>query len=88
MKYVLARAGSIEPKPDGRFSYKFFGDRQPVLSRALLLGRATDIPPQFKLLFEVSIELGGPNGQQVPYAKLYKVAPSVSAAASVNDVSQ
>lgn len=102
LKYVLIRAGKIEPNENDRFSYDFYGLYAPGLSNTLLLGPPSQVPPQFKLLYEVRIQMREKHSRQlrdVPYAKLYKIehaevdASTVrrdmsGAAASVNNVAQ
>jgi hypothetical protein len=90
VKYVLTRAGDIKAKGGDKFDYAFFGRRPPGMVRSLLLEPATQAPEQFKLLYEVSVKLGGPNDsdkREVPYAKLFKVE-SAGAATSVSDVNE
>lgn len=90
VKYVLARAGDIRAKGNGKFEYAFYGRHAPGLSQTLLLAPASARPPQFKLLYEVGMHMHKPGSEQtteVPYAKLYKVVPS-AARESVNDVSE
>lgn len=92
VKYVLVRAGKITPKGNGKFDYSFFGRRPPGLVRTLLLGKAADIPPEFKLLYEVSVERRDPieaRTRQVPYAKLFMLERAATVAeSSVNNVNQ
>ncbi len=95
VKYVLVRPGNIVTKADGHFSYEFFGSYAPGLSNTLLLGPASGVPPEFKLLYEVNMQKqSGQRTVEVPYAKLYKIekvengAPRSASlpAASANDV--
>lgn len=86
VKYVLVRAGKIVPKENDRFSYEFFGARPAGSSAALLLASARSLPPQFELIYEVSMQMRQQPSQrlqEVPYAKLYKVR---STPTSANDV--
>lgn len=76
VKYVLVRAGKITPNDKNRFNYEFFGSGQPVTQSALLLGVGGAPPPEFKLLYEVSVtmrRLRGTQLEEIPYAKLYKI---------------
>lgn len=78
VKYILVRAGDIRAKGPEEFDYAFYGRRTPGLSNTLLLGSATSVPPDFKLLYEVTMQmhaLGGTGVREVPYAKLYKMLP-------------
>jgi hypothetical protein len=88
VKYVLVRAGKIVAKQDDRFSYEFFGTRPPNASSTLLLAPASALPPEFELLYEVTMrtqQLRSGRQQDVPYAKLYKI---VRRTTSVNNVSE
>jgi hypothetical protein len=82
VKYVLARAGDIKAKGADEFDYNFYGRLAPGLSRTLLLGSAQSIPPEFKLLYEVTMFMRVPGGgtREVPYAKLYKIVPPAAVA--------
>jgi hypothetical protein len=92
VKYVLVRPGDIKAKGDHEFSYAFYGRYTPGLSRTLLLTPIASVPQEFKLLYEVTLQMHVPNSErteEVPYAKLYKIIPSATAsAASVNNVSE
>jgi hypothetical protein len=83
VKYVLVRAGNVTRKEEGKFAYEFYGKQGKGLSWTLLMD-PTNVPPQFQLIYTVTLEK---RGQDVPYAKLYKVVP-VATAASVNNVSE
>lgn len=89
VKYVIARAGDVKANDNGAFDYAFYGQRWPGASKTLLLAPASNIPAEFKLLYEITIEMRDTSGQrrQVPYAKLYKVV-ALPAPASVNNVSE
>lgn len=96
VKYVLARAGDVQPKEGDHYSYTFFRDASRM-PEALLLQPADAVPPEFKLLFEVTIAVQRERErvQNIPYAKLYKIVPGDAAAplasadaSSVNDVSE
>lgn len=93
VKYVLVRAGDIKAEGNDGFNYAFYGRQPAGLSKTLLLAPATSVPPEFKLLYEVTMRMHIPNSertQEVPYAKLYKVMPSAAttSAASVNNVNE
>lgn len=79
VKYVLVRAGKIKATAADRFSYEFFGTLAPGMSSTLLLQPASAAPPEFKLIYEVSMQMQLPGQiKEVPYAKLYKIEPSVA----------
>lgn len=89
VKYVLARPGDIEAAGGEQFKYQFFGDHPPGLVKQLLLTPLEEIPSGYQLLFRVTMQKRLPDGAtvEVPYARLYKVSPSATAA-SVNDVTE
>jgi hypothetical protein len=92
VKYVLVRAGGITPNRK-LLDYAFFGLGTPVMPSELLLETAGAPPPEFKLIYEVSVTLRRYNSTQheeVPYAKLYKIEPAGTSAPrpSVPDVSE
>jgi len=87
VKYVLTRAGEIEATANDQFEYRFFGRYTPGLDKLLLLTSPDALPPQFRLLYSVTMEKRMPSSEltaEVPYAKLYKIVPS--AVASVDNV--
>jgi hypothetical protein len=83
VKYVLTRAGDIKPKGDRKFDYAFFGRHDPGLSSTLLLRPVSTLPAEYRLLYEVTMDMKQSNSEQtktVPYAKLYKIVPPAASA--------
>jgi hypothetical protein len=88
VKYVLVRPANIVRKPNGEYTFSFFGQDQPRLETALLLGAAAALPPQYRLVDEVRFELRyGEKSESFPYARLYKIERGGAAAKSANEVS-
>jgi hypothetical protein len=83
VKYVLTRAGEIKREGNNKYNYAFHGQLRPESSSTLLVGPANTIPPEYHLLYEVTMRMhvpGSERTQDVPYAKLYKIAPPGSVA--------
>ena len=90
VKYVLTRPGEIKASGGDQFKYRFFGRYTPGLAKTLLLAPLDAIPAPYQLVYRVTMKKGVPNSErtvEVPYARLYKVAP-VAVAPSVENVSE
>lgn len=88
VKYILVRAANLTRNAEGGYKISFFGDRTPQLAMALLLKPERERPLGYKLLNEITFQFQYQTVETVPYAKLYRIEPQLTApATSVNEVS-
>lgn len=88
VKYVLIRAGSITHKPEGGYSFTFYGVEKPRLATALLLSPAQQGTAGYTLLNEINFTFQYQTLETVPYARFYRIEPQLTApATSANEVS-
>lgn len=89
VKYVLVRPANIVRQTNGEYTFSFFGQDKPQLETALLLGPASELPPQYRLLDQVRFEFRhGDQAENFPYARLYKIEQSTASVQSANEVSK